>query len=76
MMWTAIIIALTICAGFGVFLGAYRAAQTGEFYISLIKIAAAVLIPEITKRKPEALEAEWRHDKATGGDTFKRKGGR
>lgn len=73
---TAIALALALCAGAGLFVGAMRAAQSPAFYAGVVKMIVDLVLPEIFKRMPEQREAVWRDGKLTGGDTFKRQGGR
>lgn len=59
-MWIAIILALVLCAGAGLFLGAMQAAQDPRFYVAIVKMVIDVVLPEILKRMPAEEEAEWR----------------
>lgn len=65
-MWIAIGLALTLCAGAGLFIGAMRAAQDPRFYAGVVKMAIDVLLPEIVKRMPEADEGRMREAKGSG----------
>lgn len=65
-MWIAIGLALALCAGAGLFIGAMRAAQSPAFYAGVAKMAIDLLLPEIMKRMPEGDETRMRKTKGSG----------
>lgn len=66
---------LTCAAAAGLFYGAMRAAQDPRFYAGVIRLGVEILLPHI--KGPDAdRRPEWRNDKLTGGERFKRQGGR
>lgn len=74
-MWIAIGLALALCAGAGLFIGAMRAAQDPRFYAGVAKMAIDVLLPEIMKRMPDGDETRMRKTKGSGQewDPFRRR---
>lgn len=57
-MWIALCLALALCAGAGLFLGAWKAAQTPAFYVAVVRLVIDAVLPEIAKRMTPEKERE------------------
>ena len=73
-MWTVITLALVLCAGAGLFAGAWRAAQDPAFMAGLVKLGFDLVAPEIIEAmRPKNLTTEERDRLNQGLDPFRKR---